>query len=50
MRKCKKHPRYKGLRKPLVACEACWLIYFGMSELCENCGCQEIDISREAAE
>ena len=38
---CKTHPRYRGLLKPRVACEACWRFYFGISETCQNCGCQE---------
>lgn len=25
--KCKAHPRYKGLRRPRVACESCWRLY-----------------------
>jgi len=24
---CKKHPKYKGIRKPRANCEACWRIY-----------------------
>jgi hypothetical protein len=43
-RKCKKHPRYRGLLKPRVACEVCWLIFFGICETCEHCGCQEIEL------
>ena len=38
---CKQHPTYKGFRKPRVACEECWAIYFGISETCRNCGCNE---------
>lgn len=41
MLKCKKHPKYKGLRKPTSGCETCWAIYLGMSQTCQNCGCQE---------
>jgi hypothetical protein len=25
---CKAHPRYKVIRKPRVACEACWFMWF----------------------
>lgn len=38
---CKKHPKYKGLRKPRVLCPDCWALFLGMSETCGNCGCQE---------
>lgn len=27
MRKCKKHPRYKGIFKPRVECEQCEAVY-----------------------
>ena len=26
---CKKHPRYKAKRKPITACELCWMTWFG---------------------
>lgn len=39
--KCKKHPKYKGIHKPRVACEMCWVIFLGISETCHNCGCME---------
>lgn len=25
--KCKKHPKYKGILKPRVPCEACWYLW-----------------------
>ena len=25
---CKKHPKYKAVRKPRVNCEECWRMYF----------------------
>lgn len=25
---CKKHPKYKAIRKPRVDCEPCWEMYF----------------------
>lgn len=25
---CKDHPKYKVLRKPRVACEQCWYLWF----------------------
>lgn len=24
---CRKHPKYKAMRKPRVACEECWRMY-----------------------
>ena len=30
MLRCKQHPTYKGKRKPRLACEECWAIYFGI--------------------
>ena len=27
---CKKHPKYKGMMKPRVACEDCWWVYFAV--------------------
>lgn len=27
--KCKKHPKYTGMRKPRCTCLACWRIYNG---------------------
>lgn len=27
MRKCKKHPKYKAIRKPRCNCKDCWDIY-----------------------
>lgn len=25
---CKVHPRYKGVRRPRLACEGCWRLWF----------------------
>ena len=38
--RCKKHPKYKAIRKPRVACPECWAMFLGMDEYCANCGCQ----------
>lgn len=34
MKKCKKHPRYKGIYKPRCLCKHCWAIYLGVCETC----------------
>ena len=26
--KCEKHPKYKVVHRPRVACEACWAMWF----------------------
>lgn len=42
--KCSKHPRYKGILKPRVPCEACWSIYLGV---CKTCAPVEKRLYRE---
>lgn len=49
---CKKHPKYKGIRKPKIDCLDCFKVYaeklyedwFGISEYCRNCGCAENEL------
>lgn len=45
-KRCKKHPKYLGVKQPKVLCEECWAMYLGMSETCKNCGCQENETVR----
>jgi hypothetical protein len=33
MGRCPTHPRYKAIRKPRVACEACWAKWFWEEKL-----------------
>lgn len=37
--KCRKHPKYQAKRKPKVACEACWILYFDKLRATEY-GCE----------
>jgi hypothetical protein len=30
--KCEDHPKYEALRKPRKNCEACWAIYFMVTD------------------
>jgi len=30
-KKCKKHPKYKAIRKPGCDCDVCWAIYQNLS-------------------
>lgn len=41
---CRKHPRYQVKKRPRVACEACWILWFEMvqntSYQCKFCSFQ----------
>lgn len=48
--RCKDHPKYRAMggRKPENACERCWQMFFGIPDLCINCGCQANEDGGEA--
>jgi hypothetical protein len=39
--RCPAHPKYDARKEPTVACARCWQLYFGISDSCINCGCQQ---------
>lgn len=32
MKACPLHPKYQGIHKPRLACEACWAVWFELEE------------------
>ena len=45
--RCESHKQYQGIKKPRTVCEACWIIYFGISTDYPVCiSCQRSDRSR----